>query len=353
MYKILNEKSCQKINNDVKAIDDYNYILKKNPNNIQIEKHCQAQQVKDILNDEIIKNQKYYLYRERAFMIDKYGKSLFNLNKEYEAKFLIPSNFLERHSLTPEAREKMVDWMVEVFSVNKSEPGTLQLTVHIMDAYILNTKRILKNSDIHLIGLCSIYLASKVEEKIPLRLTHIVNNLGKNTFSKDEIIEMERDIVQTMEFDFFTAGTYDYLMVFFYDLKVNNFKRLNQLDGKDVVDKFMNFCVFLSKLTLYNHEFVTYRTSLVALSILSLGFDFLKVNELIENIELKNFLRDWIYYLINEMKYVPEAVGYVYEKIHELYKYDIDIPQRTCGESNRKNCDEISNLFKLYQDDLL
>ena len=95
---------------------------------------------------------------------------------------------------------------------------------------------------------------------------------------------MERDIVQTMEFDFFTAGTYDYLMVFFYDLKVNNFKRLNQLDGKDVVDKFMNFCVFLSKLTLYNHEFVTYRTSLVALSILSLGFDFLKVNEMIENI---------------------------------------------------------------------
>ena len=144
------------------------------------------------------------------------------LNKEYEAKFLIPSNFLERHSLTPEAREKMVDWMVEVFSVNKSEQGTLQLAVHIMDAYILNTKRMLKDGDIHLIGLCSIYLASKIEEKIPLRLTHIVNNLGKNTFSKDEIIEMERDIVKTIEFDFFTAGSYDYLMVFFYDLKVNN-----------------------------------------------------------------------------------------------------------------------------------
>ena len=53
------------------------------------------------------------------------------------------------------------------------------------------------------------------------------------------------------------------------------------------------------------------------------------------------------------MKYVPDAVGYVYEKIHELYKYDIDIPQRTCGESNGKNCDEVSNLFKLYQDHLL
>ena len=353
MYTIQNEKSCQKMNNDVKVIDDYNFILKKNPNNMQIEKPCQAEHVKNILADEITKNQKYYLYRERALMFDKYGRSLFNMNKDYEAKFLIPSNFLERHSLSPEVREKMVDWMVEVFSVNKSEPGTLELAVHIMDAYILNTKRVLKNSDIHLIGLCSIYLASKVEEKVPLRLTHIVNNLGKNTFSKDEIIEMERDIVKTIEFDFFTAGTYDYLMVFFYDLKVNNYRRLNQLGGKDVVDKFMNFCVFLSKLTLYNHEFVTYRTSLVALSILSLGYDFLKVNDQIENEELKNFLRDWIYYLINEMKFVPDAVGYVYEKIHELYKCDIDIPQRTYGVANGNNCDEVSNLFKLYQDDLL
>ena len=235
------------MNNDVKVIDDYNFILKKNPNNMQIEKPCQAEHVKNILADEITKNQKYYLYRERAFMIDKYGKSLFNLNKEYEAKFLIPSNFLERHSLSPEVREKMVDWMVEVFSVNKSEPGTLELAVHIMDAYILNTKRVLKNSDIHLIGLCSIYLASKVEEKVPLRLTHIVNNLGKNTFSKDEIIEMERDIVKTIEFDFFTAGSYDYLMVFFYDLKVNNYRRLNQLGGKDVVDKFYDTVILDSE----------------------------------------------------------------------------------------------------------
>lgn len=353
MNKIFNDKSCQKIHNDIKVQDDHVYYLKNKPNNIQNEKSNKVELEKNIVTNGILRNQKYYLSRESALMFEKYGKSLFNLNKNYETKFLIPSNFLERHLLTPEAREKMVDWMVEVFSVNKSEPGTLELAVHIMDAYILNTEKTLKNSDIHLIGLCSIYIASKMEEKIPLRLTHIIKNLGKNIFSKGEIIEMEKDIVSTIEFDFFTAGTYDYLMVFFYDLMVNNFKRLNQLEGKDVVDKFMNFCVFLSKLTLYDHEFVTYRTSLVALSILSLGFDFFKVNDMIKNIDLKYFLRDWIYYLMNEMKYVPEAVGYVYQKIHELYKYDIDNPQRAYEESDGKNCDEVSNIFKLYLEDLI
>ena len=115
----------------------------------------------------------------------------------------------------------------------------------------------------------------------------------------------------------------------------------------------MKFCVFLSKLTLYNHEFVTYRTSLVALAVLSLGYDFLKINNQIDNDDVKYFLRDWIYYLINEMKYVPEAIKYVYEKIHELYRYDIYIPQLGSEGSYGILGDKVTNLFKLYQDDLL
>jgi hypothetical protein len=354
MNPILNGKSNQKFICDVKnGGNNIKNIIKDRKTHIELEKPEPVNPKDQILNKDINKNEQYYLSHENALTFAKYGRSLFKLNKEYEPKFLIPSNYLERHSLTPEAREKMVDWMIEVFSVNNSEPGTLELAVHIMDTYILNTEKTLKNSDIHLIGLCSIYIASKVVEKIPLRLTHIVKNLGKNTFSKNEITEKEKDIVKTIEFDFFTAGTYDYLMVFFYDLKVNNSAILKKLGGNDIVNKLMKFCVFLSKLTLYNHEFVTYRTSLVALAVLSLGYDFLKINNQIDNDDVKYFLRDWIYYLINEMKYVPEAIKYVYEKIHELYRYDIYIPQLGSEGSYGILGDKVTNLFKLYQEDLL
>ena len=352
MNILLNKQSCQKIN-ACKEINSGNYVLKKYPKDSPNEKLCQFLQEKKLLNEEVIKNNKYYLSRERALMFDKYGKDMFELNKNFEIKFLIPISFLDRHSLTPEAREKMVDWMVEVFSVNNSEPGTLELAVHIMDAYIFNTEKTLKVSDIHLIGLASIYLASKMEEKVPMRLTHVVTNLGKNTFTKDEIIEMEKDIVKTIEFDFFTAGNYDYLMVFFYDLKVNNAHLLNKYDSNSIVDKYMNFCIFLSKLVLYNHEFVTYRTSLVSLAILSLGFDFLKENDLIKNIDLRHLFRDWIFYLMNEMKYDPDAVRYMYQRIYELYKFDIEEPQKALEESDGKNCNEITNLCKLYHEYML
>lgn len=350
MNKILNEESYHKNMHKVKNHNSNNKIDFKIPNDDKSQQPSKVSEEKKLLNEEVAKNENYYLSRERALMMDKYGKSMLDLNKDFEIKFLIPLDFLERHSLTPEAREKMVDWMVEVFTANKSEPGTLELAVHIMDTYIANTKKTLKNEDIHLIGLASIYIASKVEEKIPMRLNHIVNNLGKNVFTKDQIIEMEEDIVKATEFDFFTAGNYDYLMVFFYDLKVNNAKLISKYNAKEIVDKFMNFCVFLSKLILYNHEFTTFRTSLVSLAILSLAFDFLKVNDQINDTNLRHMLRDWIYYLINEMKYDPVAVGYVYGRIYDLYKFDISEPQKAFEETNGKNGDEFSNIFKLYQD---
>ena len=304
----------------------------------------------ELFKDEFLRNDQYYLFREKALMVDKYGKTMYEWNQDNEAKYLIPSDFLKKHGLSPEARERMVDWMIEVFSVNKSEPGTFELAVHIMDSYILNTNKILKDEDIHLIGLTSIYIASKMEEKIPMRLIHIVNNLGKGVFSKAEIIAMEKEIVETIEFDFFTAGTYDYLMTFFWDLKVNNGQILNDFKEHDVIDKYMKFCIFLSKLTLYSHKFAAYSTSLIAIGILTLGFDFLKRNNQIKEKKLMKFLQDWIFYLMNEMKFNPDAVGYVYLKIYDLYKLDILERIKDNDESSDINSDDVPNLFKLYTD---
>jgi hypothetical protein len=304
----------------------------------------------ELFKDEFLRNDQYYLFLEKALMVDKYGKTMYEWNQDNEAKYLIPSDFLKKHGLSPEARERMVDWMIEVFSVNKSEPGTFELAVHIMDSYILNTNKILKDEDIHLIGLTSIYIASKMEEKIPMRLIHIVNNLGKGVFSKAEIIAMEKEIVETIEFDFFTAGTYDYLMTFFWDLKVNNGQILNDFKEHDVIDKYMKFCIFLSKLTLYNHKFAAYSTSLIAVGILTLGFDFLKRNNQIKEKKLMKFLQDWIFYLMNEMKFNPDAVGYVYLKIYDLYKLDILERIKDNDESSDINSDDVPNLFKLYTD---
>ena len=297
---------------------------------------------------DVKNNRSYYLSREKAYMLEKYGKEMYKWNKENKLKIQSTSAFLDKHSLTPEARKKMVDWMLEVFTAYNCEPRTFELAVNIMDSYILKTKKKLKDENIHLIGLASIYIASKMEEKIPMRLYHIVKYCGKNVFTNKEIIEKEKEILMTIDFDFFSTETYDYLMTFFWDLKVNNEANLIKFKAKDIVDKYMDFCVFLSKLTLYDYEFITYDASTISIAILSLGYDCLKKNDIITKEKTRHFLRDWIYYLIYELKLSPNDISQVYSKIYELYKIDILLTQQKYEEENGEDLDNVSYLCKLY-----
>jgi hypothetical protein len=317
--------------------------------------------INDINNHEKSKkNEKYYLSREIALTIEKYGREMFSTVKENESKFLVPINFMDRHSLTPSARERMVDWMVEVFSVYKCDPGTFELAVHIMDCYISKSQKILYDEDIHLIGLTCIYISSKVEDIIPLRMSHIVKSIGHMTFNEKEIMEKEREIIKTIDFDLFTAGTFDYLMTFFYDLKVNNAKKISKFNGILIVEKFMNFSILLSQLLLYSNEFVCYRQSLNSLAVLALAFDILKTNIKNLNKDLKNFLSDWVFYVINEMGFKTDAISVIYDKISKFYHKKIILPQKSKEKKKlnkkKKNKDDddddsdIINLCKFNQD---
>ena len=297
------------------------------------------------------KNEKFYLSREIALTVEKYGRELFSCVKDNEPKFLIPLNFIDKHHFSPSVRERMVDWMVEVFSVYKCDPGTFELAVHIMDCFFSRTKKKLQDEDIHLIGLTCIYISSKVEDIAPLRMSHIVKSIGHNTFNAKSIIKKEREIIKAIDFDLFTASTYDYIMTFFYDLKVNNAKKISDLNGIRIVEKYLNFSIFLSQLLLYNYEFVCFRQSLNALAILALSFDILKANINDLNEDLQNFLSDWVFYVINEMGFNSDAISIIYQKIYNLYSEKVILPQKS-QENKKENDedDEIINLCKFNQD---
>lgn len=342
--KIQEKENQNKLNqNEITAFQTFN--------NIKREKNKEKEKNKIKQNEKSIKNNKYYLSREIALTVEKYGRDIFSCVKNNEPKFLIPMNYMDKHSLSPYARERMVDWMVEVFSVYKCDPGTFELAVHIMDCYISKTKKKLKDEDIHLIGLTCIYISSKVEDIIPLRMSHIVKSLGHSTFDSKTIIKKEREIIKTIDFDLFTAGTYDYIMTFFFDLKVNNAKKINDFNGVLIVEKYLNFSIFLSQLLLYNCEFVCFRQSLNALAVLAIAFDILKTNIKDINNNLKNFLSDWVFYVINEMGFNSDAISVIYEKIYNLYSEKVILPQKLKEKKKSKDDGiEIINLYKFNQD---
>ena len=99
--------------------------------------------------------------------------------------------FLKRHNISSNSRTKMVGWMMEVFASYSSEPLSFFLAVEIMDNYLQKTKKKQNEKDLHLIGLVSMYLASKMEDIIPLHMKKKKKKIGHEKFTEEQIIMMD------------------------------------------------------------------------------------------------------------------------------------------------------------------
>jgi hypothetical protein len=137
-----------------------------------------------IKNENVCINDKtIYLDRENSLLLRNYGPEVYFYTRDLE-KTCISKNFLKRHQINPEIRTKMVDWMIEVLTVYKSEAETFFLAVGIMDSFIDETTLILKSEDVHLIGMVSMFIASKFEDVIPIRMNSMISKIGHDMFSE-------------------------------------------------------------------------------------------------------------------------------------------------------------------------
>lgn len=88
---------------------------------------------------------------------------------------------LEGHNLLGDYRTKMVDWMIEVTTSFKCCPRTYFLAVAIMDNYLMASRHQgirRENAEIHLMGIVSLYLASKFEDVYPLNSKIIAERIA-------------------------------------------------------------------------------------------------------------------------------------------------------------------------------
>lgn len=92
---------------------------------------------------------------------------------------------LATHNISKEYRTKMVDWMVEVTTSFKCTVRTYFLAVAIFDNFIrsMQGKKVLENSDVHLIGVGTMYLASKYEDIYPLHSKVVSEKISHGAFT--------------------------------------------------------------------------------------------------------------------------------------------------------------------------
>ena len=105
-------------------------------------------------------------------------------------------------------RAILIDWLVDVHLRFKLVPETMFLTVYIIDKYM--EKKTMKRSDLQLLGVTSMLLASKYEEIYAPEVKDF-EYITDKAYTKSMILEMETEILVALDFEVTFPSSYRFL----------------------------------------------------------------------------------------------------------------------------------------------
>lgn len=110
-------------------------------------------------------------------LILTHGTSTYKELLQLELLTVFPVGFLKKHKFDSNYRTKLVDWMMEVMHVFECEAETIFLSLSLFDSFLNTSKSIISKERLHLICTTCIYIASKMEDIMPINVNSIYNKI--------------------------------------------------------------------------------------------------------------------------------------------------------------------------------
>ena len=153
-------------------------------------------------------------------------------------------HYLDRHDISQKQRSKMIDWVIEVLDIFNQSDRTVFRSIFILELFMKRCKRVLNVKDLHLIGVVSMFIASKLEEVKVIKLKSIIVDICKYKFSKEEILNTEKKILIALNFSLNAGTLFEYFtsMVSLMDLPLK------------VSEPIKKYAVLLQKMFLYSYD---------------------------------------------------------------------------------------------------
>ena len=151
-------------------------------------------------------------------------------------------------------RTILVDWLVEVAEEYRLLPETLYLAVNCLDRYL--SGNVITKQHLQLLGVSCMMIASKYEEVCVPQVESFCY-ITDNTYSRNELLEMESSVLNYLKFELTTPTAKCFLRRFIRAAK-----------GKTEVQSllFESLASYLSELSLLDYAMLRYAPSLVAAS---------------------------------------------------------------------------------------
>jgi len=107
--------------------------------------------------------------------------------KEVEQDYLVDNEYLSKvqTEIKDTSRAFLVEWIIDVHRKFRLMPETLYVTVSIIDRFLSTSE--IKKSQLHLLGVTALLIATKYEEIYPPELKDLLS-VSENKFSKAEVL---------------------------------------------------------------------------------------------------------------------------------------------------------------------
>ena len=227
-------------------------------------------------NKSIIKEDKQNKEKDndKDKIIEEYfDEILYSLLKE-ESEFIsnkmIDYNYLlnTESEITPEMRAMVVDWLLEVHQIFHFQEKCLFTTIQLKDKYL--SKKLISIDQFQLLALTSLNIASKQEEVEYPILDNFIT-ISKNTVTKQEMIDMENDLISTIKFDILSPTVLDFFQIY---ASISNLNPVEVSQG-----------LYIMNILLIDINMLKYKNSILAFAVLKLITKEENINKLILFIE--------------------------------------------------------------------
>ena len=279
--------------------------------------------------NEKIKNNPQYL---SDYIIDILNNLLIEelyyiKNKYINSDYLFS---LKNKELTPEIRLVSINWLIMIHhKVFKFKEKTLFLCVQIIDRFL--SKKMLNIEKTELLILCSLILSSKHEEMDYVNMTESLQ-LSSNKFSKEQIINMEYEILNELNFEIIIPNMNDYYNIYAIILNLSDIE--------------INKGLYLLNVVLVDFYMLEYPNYILALAVVKIIIKkSVKILiEIVKDLIIKNNK------LYLDIKLDEYKIDKICDKIKLLYKRFIKTKYRSIQE---KFSDEMYNSVSNNSDDLI
>lgn len=194
-------------------------------------------------------------------MCSMYAHEIYNNLRALELIRRPNSDFMEKvqRDVTQSMRGVLVDWLVEVSEEYKLVADTLYLTVYLIDSFL--SQHYIERQKLQLLGITCMLISSKYEEMCAPSVEEFCF-ITDNTYKKSEVVKMEGQVLNELNFQFSAPTTKTFL---------RRFVKAAQASIQNPSFELEFLANYLAELTLIDYNFLVFVPSNVAASVVFLA----------------------------------------------------------------------------------